>query len=66
MAGLPQRSIAPIGSELGTEHTSVCLAGVYGLCHFDGPLFKTAGWTSIVLFLVYVLNTYVFYLYGVE
>lgn len=29
-------------------------------------VFKTVGWASIVLFVVYVLNTYVLYLYGVE
>ena len=27
---------------------------------------KTASWASIVLFVVYVLNSYVLYLYGVE
>ena len=29
-------------------------------------VFKTVGWASIVLFVVYVLNSYVLYLYGVE
>jgi cation:H+ antiporter len=29
-------------------------------------VFRTVGWASIMLFVVYVLNSYVLYLYGVE
>ena len=41
-------------------------AGVQ-LCRYGDIIAdKTGGWASIVLFVVYVLNSYVLYLYGVE
>ena len=44
--------------------TGVAIGGL--LYRPRGKVFKTIGWTSIVLFVVYVLNSYVVYLYGVE
>lgn len=44
--------------------TGAAIAGLLYRPH--ARVFKTVGWASIVLFVVYVLNTYVLYLYGVE
>jgi cation:H+ antiporter len=44
--------------------TGVAIGGL--LYRPRARVFRTVGWTSIVLFVVYVLNSYVLYLYGVE
>lgn len=44
--------------------TGVAIGGL--LYRPRARVFRTVGWTSIVLFVVYVLNVYVLYLYGVE
>lgn len=44
--------------------TGVAIGGL--LYRPRARVFKSVGWASIVLFVVYVLNSYVLYLYGVE
>lgn len=44
--------------------TGVAIGGL--LYRPRARVFRTVGWTSIMLFVVYVLNSYVLYLYGVE
>jgi cation:H+ antiporter len=44
--------------------TGVAIGGL--LYRPRARVFRTVGWASIVLFVVYVLNSYVLYLYGVE
>ena len=64
----------PLLSEISPAHaisalsalmmTGVAIGGLLYRPH--AKVFRTIGWTSIVLFVVYVLNTFVLYLYGVE
>ncbi len=64
----------PLLSEISPVHalsalSAVMMTGVAigGLLYRPRTrVFKTVGWTSIVLFVVYVLNIYVLYLFGVE
>lgn len=64
----------PLLSDISPAHTMSALsalmmtgAAIAGLLYRpQARIFKTVGWASIVLFVVYVLNTYVLYLYGVE
>jgi cation:H+ antiporter len=64
----------PLLSDISPAHAISALsalmmtgAAIAGLLYRPrGRVFKTVGWVSIVLFVVYVLNTYVLFLYGIE
>lgn len=64
----------PLFSDISPAHAMSALsalmmtgAAIAGLLYRPRTrVFKTVGWASIVLFVVYMLNTYVLYLYGVE
>jgi cation:H+ antiporter len=64
----------PLFSDISPAHAMSALsalmmtgAAIAGLLYRPrARVFKTVGWASIVLFVVYVLNTYVLFLYGVE
>lgn len=42
--------------------TGTAIVGL--LYHPPGRVLKTMGWTSLFLFSIYLINTYVFFLYG--
>jgi len=64
----------PLLTEIDPAHSMTALSGlmmtgvaIAGLLYRPrARVFRTVGWTSIVLFVIYVVNSYVVYLYGVE